>query len=254
MVTDSDVAAVADELAEARSSGRMIEPPSTRLPGFDVAAGYAVAAELVRRNVEAQRLPWGWKGAMTDRGTWDRLRITEPAWGVLWEDRVTHAESLSVGGLVQPRIEGEIAFGLRDGRLAVEAIEWVALAFEVVQCHYPGWRMTGADGIADFCLHEALVLGERVPAGDVDLHALAEVTAVMTCDGTQAATGGGERVFGDPLAVVDWMGSTDAVGAVPAGRVVTTGALAGALPLERGQRWRLTVDGVALPPVDVRLE
>src|SRR5688572_11094929 len=108
MISDLAVTTVADELAAARSSGRTIDAPSTRLDGFDLEAGYRVAAELSRRAEESGRLAWGWKGAMTDPAAWGRLGITEPTWGVLWEDRVTHAESIDVGGLVQPRIEAEI--------------------------------------------------------------------------------------------------------------------------------------------------
>ena len=254
MTNDFDVIAAADEVAQARAAAQLIEPVSTRFDDFGLTEGYAVAAELTRRSEEAGFLPWGWKAGLTDRGVWERMSLREPVWGPLWEDRVTATETLSVGGLVQPRIEAEIAFGLRGGHLSTDAVDWVALAFEICQCHYPGWSFSAADAVADFCLHEALVVGERVPVADVDLTALAGVTAAMRCDGDEVARGGGAKVMGDPVAVIEWMGTTDALEAVPTGRIVTTGALAGAMPLDRGQRWRVEVEGVALPALVLELE
>lgn len=253
-MTAFDIDAIADEIGRARAAGLLIEPFSTRFDGFDLDAGYAVAMELNRRSEEAGFLPWGWKGGLTDPAMWGPLSVREPVWGTLWEDRVTSDAGVRVGGLVQPRIEAEIAFGLRDGHLGVDAIEWVALTFEICQCHYPNWSFSAADAVADFCLHELLVVGDRVPVEHLDLAALADVTAVMRCDGQVVAEGGGSRVMNDPLAVVEWMAASRAPEAVPTGRIITTGALAGALPLEPGQRWRVDVDGIDLPPLGLDLE
>jgi len=58
---------------------------------------------------------------------------------------------LSLQGLCQPRIEPEIAFGLRAAPRAGMAltelqacIDWVAHAFEIVHTHFEGWRFTPA--------------------------------------------------------------------------------------------------------------
>ena len=254
MTSRVDINACADELAAARSDGRTIPPFTQRGHGFALADGYAVMAELNRRAEEAGRLPWGWKAGLTDAVMRERMRIDEPIWGVLWQDTVTHATTVTVGGLVQPRIEAEIVFGLADGRLAVDAIEWVAPAFEIVQCHYQGWQMAAPDAVADFCLHEALVVGERVPAAEVDRRLMATIGGQMRRNNDEPLPGSGANVMGDPLAVLTWMGSTEADHAVPTGQLVTTGALAGVQPLSAGDRWHVAFDGDVLPSLSLSLE
>ena len=69
---------------------------------------------------------------------------------------------LDLTSLVQPRIETEVVFCLRDdlpatddARTVLEHTAWVAAGFEIVQCHFEGWRFAAADCTAAFGLHGA---------------------------------------------------------------------------------------------------
>src|SRR5437762_2463129 len=80
------------------------------------------------------------------------------------------AATLSLAGLMQPRLEPEIVFGLRQPPASdaladvVRAIDWVAHGMEIVQSPFPDWKFTAADTIAGFGLHGRLFVGPRVSA------------------------------------------------------------------------------------------
>ena len=77
-------------------------------------------------------------------------------------------DTFSLTGLVEPRIEPEIAFqfGLApapgmDETALLACIDWVGHAFEIVQSIFPGWKFSAPDTVAAFGLHGALLIGAR---------------------------------------------------------------------------------------------
>ena len=42
----------------------------------------------------------------------------------------------------------------------LDAVEWLALGFEIIDCVFPDWKFQPADFVASFGLHAALVVGE----------------------------------------------------------------------------------------------
>ena len=119
----------------------------------------------------------GWKIGFTNRTLWPRYDVWQPMWAPVW-DRTLHRAIdghavLDVTSLVQPRIETEVVFCLRDdlpatddARTVLEHTAWVAAGFEIVQCHFEGWRFAAADCTAAFGLHGALVVGDPVMLDD----------------------------------------------------------------------------------------
>src|SRR5438552_17895604 len=76
-------------------------------------------------------------------------------WASIWAHTVHQAVAgharLSLDRLVQPRIEPEVVFSLRapvpagaDAHTVLNATEWIAAGFEIVQSHYPDWKFTDA--------------------------------------------------------------------------------------------------------------
>ena len=72
---------------------------------------------------------------------------------------------------MRPRLEPEIAFklkaplpaGVDDPARMLDAIEWVAPSFEIVDCHFADWKFQSADSAADFALHWRLIVGTPAP-------------------------------------------------------------------------------------------
>ena len=79
--------------------------------------------------------------------------------------------TLSLARMISPKIEPEIVFklkaplgaGITDAAAVLEAVEWLALGFEIIDCVYADWKFQPADFVAAYGLHAALVVGEPRP-------------------------------------------------------------------------------------------
>ncbi len=140
-------------------------------------------------------------------------------------------------------------------------MEWFALGFEIVQCHYPGWVSQAPDAIADSGFHARYAVGRPVPvkasASAGLARDLAGFRAELILNGEVAAEGGGELVLGSPLLalahLVEVLAGLPGHPPLEAGELVTTGTLTAALPVEPGQRWTTRVGGLAVTPVELQL-
>jgi 2-keto-4-pentenoate hydratase len=267
-MTQEDYTRITAELLAAYDAGTMTTLPSQTLAGFDMAAGYAMGAELARWRSERGERPAGRKIGFTNQSIWERFGIERPIWAPMYVETVERATAgqaeVSLAKLVAPRIEPEIVFGLRmaiapgnpDPAALLPAIEWYALGFEIVQCHYPGWQFTLPDGVADFGLHGKLLIGTPVSLPADPPAELIEQMELCTCslrlgDG-EKVTGGGAEVLGSPLKALAFLVSTLAEDAGPplaAGEIITTGTLTNAQPISPGERWTATLGGLSLAPL-----
>jgi 2-oxo-3-hexenedioate decarboxylase len=257
------VAALADELLVARQDARCLPLPTSRAEGLSLVDAYAVADVIRGHRIAGGEVPRGYKIGFTNRGIWPKYGVHAPIWAPVWDSTLTllaGAEtSLSLAGLVQPRLEPEIVFGFaqapRAGMALAElaaCIAWVAHGIEVVHSHFEGWKFQAADTVADFALHGRLVVGPRVPAvqfADMATE-LPGIHLQLLCNGTEVDAGKGSAVLDGPLqALKVWV---DAMAAQPqqwpigAGDVVTTGTLTDAWPLLAGQQWRTELSDARL--------
>ena len=263
--------AIADGLLAAHDGASLVGLPSQARPGFSIADGYVVA-ELNRvRRIERGETPRGWKIGFTNRGIWQRYGVHAPIWGPVWSSTLTlldRAEAtLSLAGLVQPRIEPEIVFGLSraiDAQMSeaelVASIEWVAHGVEIVHTHFEGWRFTAADTVADFALHGRLLVGPRVSVDRFeDLGAeLAALRVTLSRDGADVETGVASIVLDGPInALRTWLQSmrVDSPGwQVHAGDVVTTGTITDAWPIAAGEHWQTRLSDPRLTSLSMKIE
>ncbi len=167
-----DIAAVAAEALAALDHGRSITPFSSRLSNFDLAAAYQVTAAVRRMREARGEVPVGRKIGFTNRTIWNEYNVHEPNWGYMYahtvHDLAESGEAFSLAGLVEPRIEPEIMFGLAvapaagmDEHALLDCVDWVAHGYEIVQSIFPAWQFSAPDTIAAFGLHGALLIGPR---------------------------------------------------------------------------------------------
>jgi 2-oxo-3-hexenedioate decarboxylase len=270
VIDETTVARVADALLDARERGVCMVPPSRQWPGFDLAAADCVAAELDRRRVAAGEQPRGWKIGFTNRTIWPRYGVHEPIWARVWDTTTTLLDGadaeVTLAGLVQPRIEPEIVFGLAadpvdapDEAALRGCIAWVAHGVEIVHTHIDGWRFDGAaDPVADFALHGRLLVGPRVPVVSWTTLAadLAALRMALEHEGREVDRGVGTNVLDGPLnALRLWrraMAARTPGTSVRAGEVVTTGTITDAWPVLAGQTWRTRPGDARLAPLTLR--
>lgn len=238
-------------------SGHLWSGPPSDAADFDVPAAYQRALAVRALRMARGEVPRGFKIGFTNRNIWPRYNVYAPIWGTVYDTTVTFCEGRGTVSLTrncQPRIEPEAVFGMRstpgaDASLddLFNAIEWVAPGFEVVQSHLPDWKFKAADTVADGGLHAHLLVGRRVPVGNMatsagqlsDLLAAFEVTLMK---GDQIIDkGSGANVLDSPLRALHHFlaelrqcpGAPDLV----EGDVVTTGTWTDAWPIRSGEHW-----------------
>ena len=247
--------ALVEELEAARAAGELLTPPSQRRGTFSLVDGFAVGCRLAERRVAAGSRKAGQKIGLTYRPVWERVGVTHPLCAPVYAEGITTDGAFDLKPLALPRLEIEVLFRLRAGlepgadrSAVVAAVEEAALAYEIVDCHYPDWKCTPADIVADHGFHAGLVVGRPVAVTGDEVLALRDVAVVLSCDGESVADGSGHDVLGGPAeALVELLASPFAARLEP-GDVVSTGALTrGSHPVAPGQHWVARSSG----PVDL---
>ncbi len=113
--TGTNCEALADVLATARKTRRPIAPITKTHPGFTVEEAYAVQEVTTGRRLAAGERIVGHKIGLTSPAVQAQLGVSEPDFGMLFDvDRVPDGGALSMDTLIQPKVEAEIAFILKD--------------------------------------------------------------------------------------------------------------------------------------------
>jgi 2-keto-4-pentenoate hydratase len=244
--------AAAERLLDASRTGRPCAPVRD-LIGDDVDAAYGIQLQLTQSRIEAGVRVVGRKIGLTSPAVQRQLGVGQPDFGVLFNDMdVTEQREVSCAGLLQPKIEAEIAFVLGtdigDGDFTPDrvrgAVEYAVAALEIVDSRIAGWDITVTDTIADNASSGLFVLGTR----RVPLDAFEPVDAVMelAVDGQVVSRGTGAACLGDPLAALAWLARTayDRGDPLRAGQVVLSGALGPMVAVRPGMAVVATVTGL----------
>ncbi|WP_334407486.1 2-keto-4-pentenoate hydratase [Bradyrhizobium sp. AZCC 2289] len=255
---------LAKELVDAREARSLVTPPSSRFSGFGLADAYAVGAAITAQWVESgRRHVVGQKIGLTFRETWERIGIDRPVWAPVYDQGLREeVGEFSLAAMTAPKVEIEVVLGferpvpLEAGREEIAAaVGWAALGYEIVDCHYPGWKLTPPDMVADFGCHAGLFIGRRRHVTAEQVFALSDLTVTLRCDGEEVAKGDGWNVLGGPVHSVHAMLACPEAASVRAGDVISTGALSrGAYASASGRCWTAQVNaGPSLEPIKLLL-
>ena len=256
---------LADELIGLHEKPRQVPPFTDRQPAPTPEDGYRAAAALHRHRIAAGWKAIGRKIGFTNRTLWPRYGVYEPIWGMVYDRTLVTCDgemaTVALAGLVQPRIEPEICFGLKGTPSAgnvLASLEWVAHSIEIVQCHHPAWKLKLADSTAANGLHGRLVVGRRVPVAQLDslASALPKVRVVLKKHGHSVDEGVGANVLDSPLLALEHLVRVLAEQPdsppLRAGEVISTGTLTDAHPVAPGETWSTEVAGLPLRGLTVR--
>jgi 2-keto-4-pentenoate hydratase len=228
-------------ILEAYTTGRPIAPVRDRIRSITDA--YAVQQASVDVWLARGRTVAGHKIGLTSKAVQEQLRVDEPDFGVLFADMILHdGAEVAAGQILQPRIEGELAFilngDLRGERLsaedAVAATDYICPAIEICGSRIAGWDIRITDTISDNASSGMIVLGKTRVKPELDQ--LADVPMALRHNGAVAAEGRGSACLGNPAIAVAWLGQmlTRLGGGLRAGDVVMSGALAKMVAAEPG--------------------
>ncbi|WP_394830505.1 fumarylacetoacetate hydrolase family protein [Pendulispora rubella] len=271
---NTDPGALARELLAAYETGAVVpSTPSARDDAFDLRAGYAVEAELLRARQSAGRKSTGLKVGYANKAVWRALKLDTLVWAHMYDDTVHFTDaastSLTLPYYRSPKIEPEIVIKLREPVPAgLEAaadvlprVEWVALGFEIIDCPFPDWTFKPADFVAAFGLHLALVVGPplRVEAGAIPalVESLASFKLTLSKGDQLVEKGAGKNSLRSPaLCVAELASALSRAGSTPlaAGELISTGTLTTGQSVAKGETWRAEVEGLDLPSLSLRFE
>ncbi|MBC7325499.1 MAG: fumarylacetoacetate hydrolase family protein [Moorella sp. (in: Bacteria)] len=229
--------AIAAELLAAEVNCQPIEPLTATYPELTVEDAYRIQLAGIEMKLTKGRKVIGKKIGLTSKGMQQLLGVNEPDYGHLLDNMLLLAgEACRREELLWPRVEGELAFILKDTLKGpgvtiadvLRATEGIMPAFEIVDSRIRDWKIKLADTIADNASSARLVLGSRmVPVKDLDLRLIG---MVLEKNGEVVSSGAGAAVWGHPAAAVAWLANKLAAFdiALEAGEIILSGAVTAA--------------------------
>ena len=243
----------AARLREAQATGVTCAPVRDLLEGLEVKDAYEVALANIALDVIDGATGVGWKAGLTAASVRQQLGVDTPDFGALLDIAAYgDCEPVPLSGLLQPKIEAEVAFvlehDLADRRVTaadvLRATAFVVPAFEIVASRITDWDITILDTVADNASSGYFTIGLKpVLLKDVDVGA---VTMSMTSGGDVVSSGTGSACMGNPVNAVVWLANTlQALGKpLRAGDVLLSGALGPMVSVTGPSRFEATIDGL----------
>ena len=243
MLAPEVIAGIAEELAEADRAHTVIPRITARHPDATVEDSYAIQGVWRDRMIASGRTLIGRKIGLTSKAMQQATGITEPDYGVMFDDTVYHSGAeIPVDHFSNVRIEVELAFVLArplagpDCTLedALAAIDYAVPALEVLNSHIELEGRTIVDTISDNAAYGAMVLGSvRKRPDEIDLR---WVPGVLSRNGEIEETGVAAGVLGHPATGVAWLANKFAQhGArLEAGEIILAGSFTRPMWVSRG--------------------
>ena len=243
MLDPLQIAAIADELADADRARSTVPLLTARHPGMTVDDAYAVQREWADRGIASGRRLVGRKIGLTSKVMQAATGITEPDYGVIFDDMVLESgASVEFDRFSNVRIEVELAFVLRD-RLGgphttvfdvLDATAYVVPALEILNSHIALDGRTIVDTISDNAAMGAMVVGGRPVKPDaVDLR---WVSALLSRNQVIEESGVAAAVLGHPAMGVAWLAKKLAQHdqTLEAGEIILAGSFTRPMWVQRG--------------------
>ncbi len=252
-LNERELSDAAKKLIAASRDMKPIDPFTEIYPEITVDEAYRIQLITVEAQLSEGRKVVGKKIGLTSPAMQQMFNVNEPDYGHLFDNMLAYqGAEVSASRLLQPRIEGEIAFVMERDLMGpgvtpadvMRSTAGVTAALEIIDSRIRDWKIKIQDTVADNASSGAFVLGSKlVPLTDLDLRC---VGFVMTKNGQLAATGAGAAVLGNPVQSVAWlankMGEYEI--SLKAGEVILSGAAAAAVPVQAGDSIHLTVDRI----------
>jgi 2-keto-4-pentenoate hydratase len=240
----------AQSLRTAMQNRLPIEPIRPQLELFGEQAAYAVQQINTQGALAAGRRIVGRKIGLTSLAVQKQLGVDQPDYGALLDDMaLVDGEIIDARRLIQPKVEGEIAFVM--GRTLTQpnpstaevlrAVEYVLPAIEIVDSRIRDWRIGFLDTVADNASSGLFVVG-NTPHRLEGLE-LRGLTMSLHCNNESVSSGSGANCLGHPVNALVWVArKLMAMGeCLREGDLVMSGALGPMVPARSGDRFEVTI-------------
>ncbi|MDR4886772.1 fumarylacetoacetate hydrolase family protein [Fredinandcohnia sp. QZ13] len=231
------------QLAEAESTRIGIEAPTSVDSELTVKDAYYIQLENIKKRVAEGQKIVGKKIGLTSLAMQNLLGVDEPDYGHLLDSMVVeNGGKILIDKVLQPKVEGEIAFILKKDLRGpnvtaldvLQATEYIVPALEIVDSRVKDWKIKLADTVADNASSGFYVLGGKpTKVEDIDLELIG---MTLSKNGELVNTGVGAAALGNPANCVAWLANKLSEFDIPlrAGEVILSGALSAAIEAHEG--------------------
>jgi 2-keto-4-pentenoate hydratase len=226
----------AAQLLQAEATQVGIDPLTVTDSEITVDEAYYIQLENIKKKLSEGQKIVGKKIGLTSVAVQKMLGVDEPDYGHLLDSMVVeNGGTIDVKTMLQPKIEGEIAFVLKKDLKGpnvtavdvIQATDYILPALEIVDSRVQDWKIKLQDTVADNASSGFYVLGGKpTKVEDIDLELLG---MVLYQNGEMVNTGVGAAVLGSPATCVAWLANrlADYDITLKAGEVILSGALSG---------------------------
>ena len=248
-----DLNKAAEVLRASHASGTPCAPLHDFIDADDIGAGYAIQDINTDYWLKQGRRLVGRKTGLTAKSVQAQLGVGQPDFGMLYADMAyADGEDVPLARLMQPKIEGEIAFILKEDldqaqmtlTDVVRAIDYAVAAIEIVDSRIADWNIKIMDTIADNASSGLYVLGSQpVALSDFDHRQCGMVIEHL---GEPVSTGAGLACLGNPLNACLWLAKkmVEVGRPLKAGDTILSGALGPMVPVTGPGVYELRISGL----------
>lgn len=246
----------AKALRNARFTGQFIPPLRQTFKELSVDDAYSIQKQNIDFELSQGARVIGAKIGLTSIAVQKQIGVDVPDYGVLL-DNMEYSEGLPIpmSRLQQPKIEAEIAFILgKDLNMSrptiidiIQAIDYVAPAFEIVGSRIENWNIGLVDTISDNASSSGYVIGTPLRKLEgLDLRCCAMTIVNLSSKGSVLSAGDGAACLGNPLNAVVWLSRVMSERGYPlkAGSLILSGALGPMVSVEPGETYIAHIDGI----------
>lgn len=224
-----------------------IDKISNNYPNIEIQDAYNIQIMNIDNKLDEGKKIVGKKIGLTSLAMQNLLGVNEPDYGHLLDSMEIKNNTIRRSSMLQPRVEGEIAFVLNQDisgpnatvEDVLEATEYVLAAIEVVDSRIKNWDLKITDTVADNASSGMFVTNKiKVNPKSIDLK---EVTMTLYKNGEKINSGFGKDVLGDPAYCVAWLANKlfeyDII--LKKGEVILSGALSAMVAAESGDEFEV---------------
>lgn len=217
-MTPEAIETAARKLFEADQTGQQTGLLSLANPGMTMDHAYKVQSALVAQHKAQGRKVIGWKIGLTSKAMQAALNIDIPDSGVLLDNMLfENGATVPAGRFIQPRIEAEVAFVMKEAlsgpdvtvAQVLAATDYVAPSLEILDTRIlrvdpqTGKTRNICDTISDNAANGGIVMGDaKLDPSEIDMRWMG---AIVSRDGEVEETGLGAGVLNDPALGIAWL-------------------------------------------------
>ncbi len=239
------------EIYHAGKTGKVVAPLTERFPDIAMEDAYAIQLQVLEQYTMNGSKVTGRKIGLTSKAMQEMFGVFEPDFGSLLDHLAFNSgDAIPAGLLIQPKVEAEIAFVLKNDlagrrittRDVLDATAYVTAAIEVVDSRFHNWKIKLPDTVGDNASFGAYVLGNQTfPVEQMDLRLLG---MVLERNNVVMNTGAGAACMGHPGNCVAWLANkmNELNNPLRKGDVLLSGAVAAAVEARPGDYFRVCFD------------